>query len=142
MSDPIWSHFIQLGSARTHFQNCKFILPEQKKNYFGDSYEDENNSDSNISLNTFEISILVTLNFVLPSSKSSDIVEAALRSNDRPSESHEFELLDPDNSNNSDESDEGESEDGLAESDKDEIIELTESETELLTESDVDSEDE
>ncbi|CAG8508102.1 5161_t:CDS:2 [Cetraspora pellucida] len=41
-----------------------------------------------------------------------------------------------------DESDEGELEDGLAESDEDEIIELTESETELLTESDVDSEDE
>ncbi|CAG8793736.1 15535_t:CDS:1, partial [Dentiscutata erythropus] len=41
-----------------------------------------------------------------------------------------------------DESDEGESEDGLAKSDEDEIIELTESETELLTESDINSEDE
>ncbi|CAG8792832.1 18782_t:CDS:1, partial [Dentiscutata erythropus] len=92
MPDPIWSHFIQLGrvagfkqkrreckywqqqfndalrAARTHFRNCKFILPEQKKNYFGDSYEDKNNSDSNISLNTFEISTPVISNSVLPSS--------------------------------------------------------------------------
>ncbi|CAG8745208.1 9932_t:CDS:2, partial [Gigaspora rosea] len=51
---------------------------------------------------------------------SSDIVEAALRYKDRSRESHEFELLDP---NNSDEK-------------------LNESETELLMESDINSKDE
>ncbi|CAG8822005.1 26165_t:CDS:1, partial [Dentiscutata erythropus] len=73
MPDPIWIHFIQLGhvvgfkqkrreckycesqindalrAAHTHFRNCDLVTSEQKKNYFGDSYEDEN--DCNISIN-------------------------------------------------------------------------------------------
>ncbi|CAG8831057.1 9762_t:CDS:2 [Gigaspora margarita] len=68
-------------------------------------------------------------------SQSSDIMEATIRSNNRPCENHKFELLDPDDNDES-------SEDELIESsNEDEDTELSESEMELLSKSDVDSED-
>ncbi|CAG8754460.1 2860_t:CDS:1, partial [Cetraspora pellucida] len=48
-----------LRAAHTHFQNCNLVTLKQKKNYFGDSYKDEN--DSNISINIPDTSSLVVL---------------------------------------------------------------------------------
>ncbi|CAG8794769.1 1007_t:CDS:1, partial [Dentiscutata erythropus] len=77
MPDPVWIHFIQLEhvvgfkqkrreckycesqinnslrAARTHFRNCDLVTSEQKKNYFGDLYEENN---SNISINISDTS--------------------------------------------------------------------------------------
>ncbi|CAG8793399.1 20664_t:CDS:1 [Gigaspora margarita] len=70
-----------------------------------------------------------------PKLESSDIMEATIWSNNRPCENYKFELLDPDDNNES-------SEDELIESsNKDKDTELSKSEMELLSESNVDSED-
>ncbi|CAG8775411.1 2614_t:CDS:1, partial [Racocetra fulgida] len=67
---------------------------------------------------------------------SSDIMETTIHFNSRFSESHRFELLDPNTSNES-------SEDELIESnEEDEDIELSKLKAELLTKSDINSEDE
>ncbi|CAG8793620.1 8077_t:CDS:2 [Gigaspora rosea] len=72
MPDPIWVHFTQLGhvagykqkkrkcnycqqqindalrAARTHFRNCNVASLDQKKIYFGNSYEEEDNNDISV----------------------------------------------------------------------------------------------
>ncbi|CAG8808160.1 4774_t:CDS:2, partial [Dentiscutata erythropus] len=66
MPNPIWSHFIQLGRVAGFKQKrreCKYCQ-QQFNDTLRAAYE--NNSDSNISLNTFEISTPVTSNFALP----------------------------------------------------------------------------
>ncbi|CAG8698898.1 22566_t:CDS:2, partial [Gigaspora rosea] len=78
-----------------------------------------------------------------PKLKSSNMMEATVCFNSRPSESHKFELLDPNNGNKSSEDELAESSKGeLAENNEEDEDELSESEIELLTESDIDSEDE
>ncbi|CAG8695116.1 12790_t:CDS:1, partial [Gigaspora rosea] len=86
-----------------------------------------------------------------PKLKSSDMTEATVHFNSRPSESHKFDLLDSNNGNESSKDELAEtSEDELAETSKDELAEndeedkykLSESEIELLMESDTDSENE
>ncbi|CAG8814066.1 39420_t:CDS:1, partial [Gigaspora margarita] len=78
-----------------------------------------------------------------PKLKSFNMIEATVCFNSRPSKSHNFELLDPNNGNESSEDELAESSEGeLAENNKeDKNFELSESKIELLTESDVDSED-
>ncbi|CAG8713504.1 22330_t:CDS:2, partial [Gigaspora rosea] len=79
-------------------------------------------------------------NFLLmltfPKLESSDLMEATIHSNNRPCENHKFELLDPDDN------DESSKDELIVSNDENEDIELSESEMELLSESDVDSEDE
>ncbi|CAG8838609.1 30978_t:CDS:2, partial [Gigaspora margarita] len=77
-----------------------------------------------------------------PSLELSDIVKVALCYKDRPRESYEFELLDPNNSNESGKDEledelKDKLENGLAESNEDYIVKLTESEIEK---SNIDSE--
>ncbi|CAG8714020.1 24877_t:CDS:2 [Gigaspora rosea] len=72
MPDSIWVHFTQLGhvagykqkkrkcnycqqqindalrAARTHFRNCNVASLDQKKIYFGNSYEEEDNNDISV----------------------------------------------------------------------------------------------
>ncbi|CAG8719464.1 25423_t:CDS:1, partial [Gigaspora rosea] len=37
-----------LRAARTHFRNCKLVTSEQKKNYFGNSYEEDDDMSIDI----------------------------------------------------------------------------------------------